>query len=36
MVQNGEAKCTKKIGTQCSDEKAISEDEIVYSKVSCS
>lgn len=34
MVQNGEAKCTKKIGTQCSDEKAISEDEIVYSKLS--
>ncbi|KAK9284385.1 hypothetical protein L1049_023556 [Liquidambar formosana] len=32
MVHNGDAKCTKKTGTQGTDEKTISKDEIVYPK----
>lgn len=34
MVQNGDHKCTKKSEPQKTDEKTISEDDMVYSKVS--
>lgn len=33
MVQNGDHKCTKKPKTQITEEKTISEDKIVYTKV---
>ena len=34
MVQNGEAKCTRKFKSQGSDEKTIYEDDMSYPKVS--